>query len=38
VQVQPDEDPRAAIARADARLYEAKGHGRNQVKSEPDQE
>jgi diguanylate cyclase (GGDEF)-like protein len=33
VEIQPDESPRAAIARADARLYEAKAAGRNRVKT-----
>jgi diguanylate cyclase (GGDEF)-like protein len=32
VEIQEDEDTRAAIQRADARLYEAKRAGRNQVK------
>jgi PleD family two-component response regulator len=32
VQVEPNEDPRAAIVRADAELYDAKRSGRNRVK------
>jgi hypothetical protein len=32
VEVKPGEDPRAAVMRADAQLYEAKGAGRNLVK------
>jgi diguanylate cyclase (GGDEF)-like protein len=32
VEVHPSEDPRAAIMRADAKLYEAKAAGRNRVK------
>jgi diguanylate cyclase (GGDEF)-like protein len=31
VEVEPGEDPRAAITRADARLYEAKAAGRNRI-------
>ncbi|HKY21202.1 MAG TPA: diguanylate cyclase [Vicinamibacterales bacterium] len=33
VEVGPNEDPRSALTRADAQLYEAKGAGRNRVKS-----
>jgi diguanylate cyclase (GGDEF)-like protein len=33
VEVQPDENPRTAIARADTKLYEAKADGRNRVKT-----
>lgn len=32
VEVEPNETPRAAITRADAKLYEAKGEGRNRVR------
>ncbi len=33
VEIQSDESPQAAIARADAKLYEAKAAGRNRVKA-----
>jgi diguanylate cyclase (GGDEF)-like protein len=36
VEVEPGEDPRAAITRADARLYEAKAAGRNRVNAGRD--
>jgi PleD family two-component response regulator len=36
VEIQPDETPRAAIARADAKLYQAKSTGRNRVKTGQD--
>jgi PleD family two-component response regulator len=35
VEVNENEDPREAIARADAELYEAKRAGRNRVKGGP---
>jgi diguanylate cyclase (GGDEF)-like protein len=35
VEIDANEDPRAAIARADTQLYEAKGAGRNRVKGAP---
>lgn len=37
VEVQRDEDPRAALMRADAKLYEAKAAGRNRVSAASDQ-
>jgi len=36
VEIQADESPRAAIARADAKLYEAKAAGRNRIKTGQD--
>jgi diguanylate cyclase (GGDEF)-like protein len=36
VEIQPDETPRAAIVRADDKLYEAKAAGRNRVKAGRD--
>jgi diguanylate cyclase (GGDEF)-like protein len=36
VEVRPDEDPRAAITRADAKLYQAKRAGRNRVQAGQD--
>ena len=36
VEIQPDEDPRSAIMRADAQLYQAKQAGRNRVSAGTD--